>query len=349
MKILIVTDAWYPQLNGVVRTYEYLREELVKLGHDIKIIGPSDFPLTLAMPGYAEIRLALLPYRRLKKMIEAYKPNHIHVATEGPLGWAARKYCVRHKVPFTTSYHTQFPEYTAKRIGHYLPFLHKTIYKGGIVYVRTFHEPAGAVMVATQTLEDELKSWNFKNPMKRVSRGADLSLFSPGQKTLFHDLKKPVALYVGRIAIEKNLEEFLAMDWPGSKVLVGEGPSMPYLSQKYPDAIFLGRRTGKELADCYRSADLFAFPSRTDTFGIVLVEALACGLPIAGYNVAGPRDIITESFLGSIDDIDLAAAAARALKETDSARRAAHARQHYTWENAAQQFMVAIKDYCMGS
>lgn len=347
MKILIISDAWHPQLNGVVRTYEYLTEELVREGHEVKIIGPADFPLKIPMLGYAEIELVIGAYGRLAKMIDAEKPHHIHIATEGPLGLAGRKYCVRRKIPFTTSYHTQFPDYVAKRVGHYLPFLHNPTHYLAKRFVRWFHAPAGAVLVATPSLEAQLREWGFTVPLLRFSRGVNLDLFFPGEKKLFRDLKKPIALYVGRIAIEKNLEDFLAMDWPGSKVLVGEGPSLPFLKSKYPDAHFAGKKTGPELAECYRSADVFVFPSRTDTFGIVLVEALASGLPVAGYDVTGPKDIITDSSLGALHESNLGHAAREALKNGNPEERSRHVKQNYTWENAARQFLGAIENYCV--
>lgn len=347
MKILVISDAWHPQLNGVVRTYEYLSEELVRMGHEIKVIGPGDFPLQMPMPGYAEIKLVLKPYARLKKAIEQWRPHHIHVATEGPLGIAARKYCVRGNLPFTTSYHTQFPHYVAKRAEAFLPFLHDFTFRHGKNFMRWFHTPSSALLVATQSLEDELRDWGFTMPIHRFSRGVHLDLFYPGPATLFQNLKRPVALYVGRIAIEKNLEDFLSMDWQGSKVLVGDGPSFSALSQKYPEAVFVGKKVGAELAEHYRSADVFAFPSRTDTFGIVLVEALACGLPVAAYNVIGPKDIITEPFLGALHPTDLTVAAREALTRGTPQERARYVKENYTWESAAHQFIAAISDYCL--
>lgn len=347
MRIVIISDAWHPQLNGVVRTYEYLREELVKFGHDVLVIGPSDFPLKMSMPGYAEIKLVINGYGQLKKMIENYRPDHIHVATEGPLGLAGRKYCTRHNLPFTTSYHTQFPDYVSKRVSQLAPFLYKPSHSIAKNFMRWFHAPASAMLIATQTLEDELKSWNFKTPMFRFSRGVNLDLFYPGEKTLFQNMKQPVAIYVGRVAIEKGLEDFLDMDWAGSKVIVGDGPSMAELEKKYPDTIFVGKKTGKELADHYRSADIFVFPSRTDTFGIVLIEALASGLPVAGYDVMGPRDIITEPFLGALDASSLSAATNKALKTGTAQERSQYVQKNYTWENAGRQFEAAIKNYCI--
>jgi glycosyltransferase involved in cell wall biosynthesis len=347
MKILIVSDAWHPQINGVVRTYEHLQAELVKLGHEVKVIGPTDFPIRIPMPGYPEIQLVLAPSGRLNRLINNFKPNHIHIATEGPLGIAARYYCKKRNVPFTTSYHTQFPDYVAKRIGLYAPFLHKPFYEYAKKFMRWFHTPASAILIATPSLQKQLREWGFTMPMYPFSRGANLDLFYPGERNLFHEIKRPVALYVGRIAIEKNLEDFLLMPWNGSKVLVGEGPSKTLLSQKYPEAVFLGKRVGRDLADCYRSADLFVFPSRTDTFGIVLVEALASGLPVAAYDVTGPRDIIIEPFLGALHESDLGAAALKALKGGDAKSRSRHVKTHYTWENAGRQFESAIKNYCI--
>lgn len=349
MKVLIISDAWYPQVNGVVRTYEHFRDELVRRGHTVSIIGPSDFSWTIPMPGYNEIRLALFPYRNLKKMINAEAPDHIHVAVEGPLGWAARKYCMKHNKPFTTAYHTQFPHYVAKRLVKTNSIFYNFFHELGKKYVKTFHAPASLMMVATQSIEDELKSWNFKTPLCRVSRGVNLKLFHPGERTLFHDLPKPIALYVGRIAIEKNLEDFLKMKWHGSKILVGEGPSMRWLSSKYPDAHFVGTKTGEDLADHYRSADVFVFPSRTDTFGIVLIEALASGLPVAGYNVTGPKDIVTEKFLGALDDNDLSAAAMTALHCGRAEERSTHVHHYYSWEHAGNQFEEAVQGNCTKS
>lgn len=344
MKLLIITDAWQPQVNGVVRTYENLIQEIEKMGHVVKVISPNDFKYTMPMPGYAEIQLTLFPARPLAAMIEAFAPDAVHLPTEGPLGTAGRRYCLKHGRFFTTSYHTHFPDYFAKRMAKYLPLLHKPAHALAKKFVRNFHAPSSAMMVATQSLEDDLIAWGFKNPMNRVTRGAHLDQFFPGEKTLFNDIKRPVALCVGRVAIEKNIEKFLEMDWDGSKVIVGDGPSLKALQAQHPDALFVGKKIGKELAEHYRSADIFAFPSRTDTFGIVLIEALASGLPIAAYNVTGPKDIITEPLLGALDDNDnLAAAAQQALNAPGSAQeRAAHVKNYYTWDNAARQFFGKI-------
>jgi len=342
MKLLIITDAWYPQVNGVVRTYEHLSEEMEKRGHTVKVIGPSNFPRRISMPGYKAIKLAIAPYRTLTRIIKEYAPDKIHIGTEGPLGWAARRYCLKHERGFSTSYHTQFPDYVAKRVAKFLPFLYNFAHKSGRKYVRRFHTPSHAMMVATRSLEETLKSWGFKNPMHHLIRGARLELFRPGKKTEYADLPKPVALYVGRIAIEKSIEDFLSMNWEGSKVIVGDGPDRAALEIQYPNTHFLGTKTGEELAAHYRSADVFVFPSRTDTFGMVLVEAMACGVPVAAYNVTGPKDIITKDFLGALHENDLSKAAHTAMEQGDREKCAAHAKTEYNWEHAAQQYEDAL-------
>jgi glycosyltransferase involved in cell wall biosynthesis len=342
MKVLIISDAWHPQVNGVVRTYEYLLQELDRCGHESLVIGPCDFPVTMPMPFYPEIRLVLSPYRRLQKMIEEYAPDKIHIATEGPLGWAARRYCLKHKSPFTTSYHTQFPDYMAKRFAWLIPPLYKAVHRAGVRSVRRFHAPSEAIMISTDSLREQLENWNFKTPMAHLTRGVDLTYFTPGKKSVLQDLKAPIALYVGRIAIEKNLEAFLDMDWHGSKVMVGDGPVRKSLEARYPDVHFVGKKTGHKLAEYYRSSDVFVFPSKTDTFGIVLIEALACGLPVAAYNVTGPKDVITHEHLGALHEHDLREAALQALKSADSEKASAHVRGNYNWERAAKQFIDAL-------
>lgn len=338
MKLIIITDAWHPQVNGVVRTYENLSEQLEKLGHTVKVVGPCEFPRRIAMPGYSEIQLAIRPYARLKKIIDEYEPDCIHVSTEGPLGWAGRKYCLKHDKKFSTSYHTHFPHYVAKRCARFMPFLYNTFYSLAKSIVKKFHAPSSRMMVATQSLEDELKSWPLKTPMHRLSRGVKLDLFYPGEQTLYKDLKKPIALYVGRVAIEKNLEAFLSMDWEGSKLIVGDGPSLKALQSQYPDAVFVGSKQGQELAEHYRAADVFIFPSKTDTFGIVLIEALASGLPIAGYNVTGPKDIVVKPFLGALTEDDLGKAAKEAMQNGTAQQRADYTKSNFTWKNAGKQF-----------
>ena len=341
LKILIVSDAWHPQVNGVVRTYEHLIEELTILGHTVNVIGPEDFPRKISTPGYSEIKLAIAPYKRLKNLIEADMPDKIHIATEGPLGWAARKYCLKNGLHFSTSFHTLFPDYVAKRVAKLLPCLYKPTHTIAKSFVRKFHEPAKAMLIATQSLEDTLKEWGFKTPIYRLTRGASIDTFKLGEKTKFDDMKSPVALYVGRIAIEKNIEAFLSMDWDGDKVIIGDGPAREELEDQYPEAYFLGVKQNDELAEYYRSADVFVFPSRTDTFGMVLIEALASGTPIAAYNTMGPKDIVTEDYLGKLDE-DLSKAAKDALSAGTAKQRADFVSKNYTWKRAAEQFEHAM-------
>lgn len=339
MKILVVSDAWKPQVNGVVRTYEYLAAEMPARGHDFRVIGPADFPWRVPLPTYKEIELALFPLRRLRRMVDAFAPDAIHIATEGPLGKAARKLCLSRGWPFTTCYHTQFPDYAAKRAAKIMPILQGPVKNFTTAMLKKFHAPSSALMVASQTLALELQSQGYTAPMRLWARGVYVDIFHPGDKNLFADLPRPVALYVGRVAIEKNIEAFLDMDWQGSKVVVGEGPALAELRVKYPAAVFVGKKTGKDLADHYRSADIFVFPSRTDTFGMVMPEALACGLPVAAYDVTGPRDIITAPFLGRLDD-DLGRAARAALLQGTAEERFAHVQAHYTWAAIARDFIA---------
>ena len=344
MKLLIISDAWHPQVNGVVRTYEHLGAELVRRGHEVRVVGPSDFKMSFPMPGYAEIRLVPFAYGALKRMIEDYQPDAIHIPTEGPLGRAGQRYCKRHERIFTTAYHTHFPDYFAKRVAKYLKFLYKPAHSIGKSYIKKFHTPSGGMMVATQSLEDQLRDWDFQVPMHRITRGVKMDVFYPGDSNVLQDVKKPIALYVGRVAIEKNIEAFMEMEWDGTKVIVGDGPSRSALEARYPDAIFAGIQTGDDLAAYYRAADIFVFPSKTDTFGIVLVEALASGLPIAGFRVTGPQDIVTEEYLGCLSDSDdgLGQAAQEALRRGNSDICVEFIQRHYTWDTAGGQFEAAI-------
>ncbi|MBU0859334.1 MAG: glycosyltransferase family 1 protein [Alphaproteobacteria bacterium] len=343
MKILVISDAWKPQVNGVVRTYECLATEMPTLGHDFHVIGPADFPWRVPMPFYREIELAIAPARRLARLVDEYAPDTIHIATEGPLGKAARALCAKRSWPFTTCYHTQFPDYAAKRAAKIIPALYKPVRRYTTNMLKKFHAPSKAMMVATATLEAELKTEGYTAPMRAWARGVYVDVFHPGPQNLFAALPRPVALYVGRVAIEKNIEAFLDMAWDGSKVIVGDGPSLPELRARYPQAVFAGKQFGTVLADHYRSADVFVFPSRTDTFGMVMPEALACGLPVAAYDVTGPRDIITAPFLGCIGD-DLAASARTALTRGSADERFQHARTHYAWPAIARAFVDIIND-----
>lgn len=344
MKILIITDAWHPQVNGVVRTYEHLSNELIKAGHEVELIGPSLFPLRFPMPGYKEIELTLFPYKRLKRMIKQFEPDTIHIGTEGPLGWAARKYCKRHNKRFSTFYHTQFPDYVAKRFAKSGGRAYRWWQKQGISYMRQFHNASSGIMTTTKSIEDQLKAWKFLAPTYRIPLSANLEQFSIGQSDALKDTQKPIALYVGRVAIEKNLEAFLKADWQGSKVIIGNGPEKAMLEKKYPSAHFLGRKTGQELANIYRAADLFVFPSKTDTFGIVMIEALACGVPVAAYNVTGPRDIITEPILGALHDTDLSIAIAEALKHGTPEQRSKYVQESYSWLASSKQFLTMLQE-----
>lgn len=334
VKILIVSDAWEPQMNGVVRTYQHIIPHLEKMGHEVRVISPKRF-LNTALPWYKEIRLAFMPYYRLKGMIKKFAPDAIHIAVEGPLGWAARRYCAFKNIPFTTSYHTHFPDYVAKRF----PLIYNFAYKVSVDYVRKFHEPAASVMVATESLERDLRKMGFKNPFRRLSRGVDANVFHAAPRSLFQDLPKPIMMSVGRVAVEKNLEAFLSLDRPGTKIVVGAGPDLDELRKKYKDALFTGPKFGEELARHYQSADVFVFPSKTDTFGIVIIEALACGVPVAGFPVTGPLDIVTDERLGAVNE-DLSKAVDQALAAPGTREeRARYAASTYSWESVSQDFM----------
>ena len=298
----MVTDAWFPQVNGVVRTLATVRDELQAIGHEVEVISPDRFR-SLPCPTYPEIRLALFPARRLRQLAEAFQPDAIHIATEGPLGWAARRWCLRRKLPLTTSFHTRFPEYVHARFR--LPVA------WGYALLRRFHRPSSGVMVATPSLRRELEMRGFAN-LRRWTRGVDLDLFRPRPERIFADRPSPIALFCGRVAVEKNIEAFLKLDLPGTKVVVGDGPQRAALMRRYPDVVFTGYKTGEDLARHIGAADVFVFPSLTDTFGLVLLEAMACGVPVAAYPVTGPVDVVTNTKAGCLDN-DLGAAVNKAL------------------------------------
>jgi glycosyltransferase involved in cell wall biosynthesis len=324
MRILIATDAWHPQVNGVVRTYERLAQEAEKLGFELVFLAPSAFR-TLPCPTYPEIRLSLTTPRAIARHFEEAGPDFIHVATEGPIGLMARSYCRKMKRPFTTSYHTRFPEYLAAR----LPVPERWCY----ALQRRFHNGAAGTFVATRSLYSDLAARGFERLML-WSRGVDTELFRPRQVRLFGE--QPVFLYVGRIAVEKNIKAFLDLPLPGRKVLVGSGPQTAELQRRYPDALFTGPKQGEELALAYSSADVFVFPSLTDTFGLVLLEALASGVPVAAYPASGPKDVLTDPAAGLLS-VDLGQAALAALDLDRTAARA-HALR-FSWENSARQFV----------
>jgi glycosyltransferase involved in cell wall biosynthesis len=326
MRILIVTDAWAPQVNGVVRTLTALVSELSAAGREVVMITPDQFR-TVACPTYPEIRLSLFPGRQVARTIKANRPCAIHIATEGPLGWAARRYCLSKGLPFTTAYHTRFPEYVQARFGVPLALSYAA--------VRHFHGAAETIMVATRTVEDELRGRGFDG-IRRWTRGVDTALFNPSQERVYGDLPRPIFVSVGRLAVEKNIEAFLKLDLPGSKVVVGDGPQAADLKRRFPDVHFVGTRIGKDLAAHYADADVFVFPSRTDTFGLVLLEAMACGLPVAAYPVAGPLDVVGTNAVGCLDeDLGVAARNALAIPRADCRRYA----EGFSWAASARQFL----------
>ncbi|TIX49175.1 glycosyltransferase family 4 protein [Alteraurantiacibacter aquimixticola] len=330
MRIALVTDAWEPQVNGVVRTLGSVTAQLRGEGHQVELIAPDQFR-SIPCPTYPEIRLALAGPRSVGKRIARFSPDAIHIATEGPLGWAARRWCLRRKLPFTTAYHTQFPQYVARRTGLPVEWIWPII--------RHFHRPSAAIMVATDTIARELEEQGLTH-LRHWSRGVDIATFQPDlpPPDLYFALERPIQLYVGRVAVEKNIEAFLASRHPGSKVVVGDGPALESLKARFPDAHFLGRRSGEALAACYAGADVFVFPSRTDTFGLVMIEALACGTPVAAYPVAGPLDVLSAESGAMDEDLDAAIAAALTRERADCLR---HGRS-FSWEASARQFREAL-------
>ncbi|HQT63097.1 MAG: alpha-mannosyltransferase [Acidocella sp. 20-57-95] len=326
-RIVIVSDAWEPQVNGVVRTLRTIADELRAMGKIVEIIGPDRFN-TIPMPSYPEIRLAVFPNRKLAKLIDEFAPDALHIATEGPLGMAARSYAHKRKIAFTTAFHTRFAEYLKARTGIPLWLSY--------AWLKRFHGTGSGLMVATQSLRDELIARGFKN-VRAWSRGVDLSAFNAEPREDWN-LPRPIFAYVGRVAVEKNLRAFLDLDLPGSKLVVGDGPQRKALEREYPNVHFAGARHGAELARAYAGADVFVFPSKTDTFGLVVLEALASGLPVAAYPVTGPKDILGESPVpvGALSE-DLQQAALEALKIDRS-----HCRPHaetYSWTACTNRFL----------
>jgi len=324
MKIAIVTDAWSPQVNGVVTTLQRTSAALEQRGHEVRVLS-SQTHFTIPCPTYPEIRLALWPAKRLAAELDEFAPDAIHVATEGPLGMAAARYCTERRLQFTTSYHTQFPQYVRKR----LPIPTRLTY----ALLRRHHSQARRTLVATEHQRRELVAHGFKNVVL-WSRGVDTNLFRPyGRDHLQH--ARPIFAYLGRVAVEKNVAAFLELDLPGTKIVIGDGPDRALLERQYPKAVFLGFKFGVELAQVLSSADVFVFPSRTDTFGLVLLEAMACGTPVAAYPVTGPIDVVAPGVTGVLDeDLGKAALAALAI-DREGCRRAA---AEWTWERASAQF-----------
>ena len=335
MRILLATDAWTPQINGVVMTLRNTIRGIENAGHAVEVIGPDRFR-SVPCPTYPEIRLALSPFRALARLARRFAPDAIHIATEGPVGIAARRFCLQERLGFTTAYHTRFPEYVHARSRLPVRFTY--------AWLRRFHAPAKAVMVATPAIHANLEQWGFRN-LVTWTRGVDTELFRPGPR-LAHRWRRPVFMYVGRVAVEKNIDAFLSLELPGTKVVVGDGPQRAALQRRFPAAIFTGAKLGDELAAHFRSADVFVFPSRTDTFGLVLLEAIACGTPAAAFPVAGPIDVVVPGGSGALNE-DLRAAALAALElPRDVVRR--HALR-YSWEHATSQFLIPSRARTRGS
>ena len=326
--ILIVTDAWHPQINGVVRVIDRLKDNLESRGIAVDVMAPDSF-WTVPMPGYREIRLSLVNKRKIRQAIERLKPESIHIATEGPLGGAVRRYCVKRGLPFSTAYNTQFPEYLRARLPVPLGWTYPIMQR--------FHAAAEVCLVPTKTVAERLKARGFANTAV-FPLGVDLSQFHPDLRTDL-GVPGPVLLYVGRVSVEKNIGDFLRLDVPGTKIVVGDGPIRARLARQYPDVKFVGHKQGEELATYFASADVFVFPSRTDTFGLVLIESLASGTPVAAYPVTGPLDVLTDPKVGVMDE-DLKVATLAALKLDrelcpDYARR-------FSWQATTERFLGSI-------
>ncbi len=330
MNITIVTDAWHPQVNGVVHTLTHTGRELTALGHAVSYLAPAGFP-NIPCPTYPSIRLAVLPGRSLAAKLADQRPDAIHIATEGPLGIAARRWCLRHGLPFTTSWHTQFPEYLRLRA----PVPTAWTY----AWLRRFHAPAAATLVPTASIRDQLAARGFEH-LQVWSRGVDTQLFRPRGKDALGDLPRPISMVMGRVAVEKNIEAFLELDIPGTRVVVGDGPDLERLRLRYPDVLFTGQKRGDELAAHVSAADVFVFPSRTDTFGLVMLEAMACGVPVAAFPVAGPRDVVLDGVTGALDE-DLGAAVERALR-INPQHCIDYAARH-SWQGCAEAFLRHVQ------
>ena len=325
IKLALVTDAWKPQVNGVCTTLGKTCDTLKQLRHEVHVINPNPCK-TIPCPTYPEIRLVLRPFSFVKKELETFQPTHIHIATEGPLGFAARRYCVKHKLSFTSSYHTQFPEYIRKRYPIPLSLTYK--------FFRWFHGASARLMIGAPAQRRLLEERGFNN-IVYWTKGVDTELFKPGDKE-FLNYERPIWVYLGRVAVEKNIESFLALDLPGTKVIIGDGPAKEELYAKYPEIKFEGYRFGEELVRYLGAGDVFVFPSLTDTFGLVMLEAMACGLPIAAYPVTGPIDVVRDGETGCLnEDLKEAALCALKLNPQDCLQQA----NEYTWKNATLEFI----------
>jgi glycosyltransferase involved in cell wall biosynthesis len=341
MKIMLITDAWDPQVNGVVRTMKRVIAETEAMGHEWEVVSPADGFPTIPLPTYSEIRLALFARRKIEERFHEFEPDAVHIATEGTLGMAGRAMCVKLKHPFSTAYHTRFPEYVSAR------FPVPTAW--GYRFVRWFHKFSGRVMVPTPSMVAELEGRNFRNTVA-WTRGVDTEHFHPRWRIAegapgdpYEGCARPVFLNVGRVAVEKNIEAFLELDLPGSKAVVGEGPQLEELTEKYPDVHFAGAKFGEDLSRYFASADAFVFPSLTDTFGLVVLEAMASGVPVAAYDATGPRDVIPGSRAGVIAPVggDLAAAAMECLEL--SRERCREYAEGYSWQACAEAFVQNLQ------
>ena len=330
MRVLIATDAWKPQVNGVVNTYSNLEREAANAGLDLAFLTPSEFR-TMPLPTYSEIRLAMIRPRDVARRVEQDSPDFIHIATEGPIGLATRSYCLDSGRRFTTSYHTRFPEYIAARFPAPLSW--------GYRFERWFHNAGTCVMAATSSLCDDLTAQGIRN-VRLWSRGVDLNLFKPRAVDRF-GMTRPLFLYAGRVALEKNLEAFLDLDLPGTKAVVGGGPQLEELKRRYPKAVFTGPKFGQDLAEHYASADVFVFPSLTDTFGNVLLEALACGVPVSAYNVMGPKDVVANGSVGILGDNLMESALAALDIDRKDCRSYA---ELFSWTACARRFSEIIAE-----
>ncbi len=328
MRIALVTDAWHPQRNGVVRVLSTLTDRLKALGHTLQVFSP-DQHRTIPCPSYPEILLSLFPGQKLTAQLNDYAPQAVHLATEGPLGIAGRAWCLKNRFPFTTAFHTRFPHYIKARLGIPLSWSYTAI--------RRFHAPSSAVMCPSPSVYRDLTQWKFHNAALWC-HGVDTEIFRPQAKS-FLDLPRPIFAYVGRVAVEKNLPAFLSLDLPGSKLVVGDGPAREGLMKQYPDAHWRIANGDQELSRYFAALDGFVFPSLTDTFGLVMLEALASGVPVAAFPVPGPMDVLDGSSVGIMDP-DLKAAALQSLS-IDPVLCRAHA-QKFSWDLVAEQFLSLL-------
>ena len=333
MRILIVTDAWYPQINGVVRTLTAMRDELTRMGDTVHMLTPEGLR-SIPCPTYPEIPLSLVTARNVEKVVQQFMPCAIHIATEGPLGLAARRFCRKLDIPYTSAFHTRFPEYIEARFKIPANWIYPTM--------RWFHGKSSTVMAPTPTVVENLKERNFRN-VQLWGRGVDVEMFKPGPAAdIPNKSNGPVLLSVGRVAVEKNIGAFLDLEIEGKKVVVGDGPQRTDLEKRYPDVLFVGAKHGEELVSYYNAADVFVFPSQTDTFGLVMLEALACGVPVAANPVMGPKDVITDEKVGCLHE-ELAVAVNRALSlNRQDCRQFAIDR---SWENCAKTFRSYLHEF----